>query len=250
MDPSRDNLLLRFTSFWWALGTFLIFGALVLLVWVLNLKDPVSLETAPAVVRYATKVKIDAAQAAYLSPADIEKGISLVSKKLAISKPTAIEIPAQIVPDSNTAKQLAAKPLVDTKAIDAAASNEPVDDKLMAIGKIQFLTCAACHGQNGEGGAIAPPLAGADWVQGPVSNLIRIQLRGLQGPIVVSGKEYNMPGGMAALAYQTDEQIAGVLTYIRNSFGNKASGVKPEQVAALRGEVGKPQLMASELTKP
>ena len=86
-----------------------------------------------------------------------------------------------------------------------------------------------------------PPLAGSEWVNGPVSNLIRIQLRGLQGPITVTGKEYNFPGGMAALAYQTDEQIAAVLTYVRNSFGNKAPAVKPEQVAALRSEVGKPQ---------
>ena len=120
----------------------------------------------------------------------------------------------------------------------------------MEVGKAQFLVCGACHGQNGEGGPIAPPLAGSDWVKGPVSNLIRIQLRGLQGPITVSGKEYNMPGGMAALSYQTDAQIAGVLTYIRNSFGNKASAVTPEQVAALRSEVGKPQITAQELTKP
>ena len=67
------------------------------------------------------------------------------------------------------------------------------------------------------------------------------QLRGLKGPITVAGKEYNFPAGMTPMAYQTDEQIAGVLTYIRNSFGNKASAVKPEQVTALRGEVGKPQ---------
>ena len=55
---------------------------------------------------------------------------------------------------------------------------------------------------------------------------------------------------MTPMGYQTDEQIAGALTYIRNSFGNKASAVKPEQVAAMRGEVGKPQLTVEELTKP
>jgi mono/diheme cytochrome c family protein len=140
---------------------------------------------------------------------------------------------------------------VDTSAIDApAAADEPIDPAVMALGKASYMICGACHGQNGEGGPIAPPLAASEWVTGPVSNLIRIQLRGLQGPITVAGKEYNMPGGMAALSYQTDDQIAGVLTYIRNSFGNKASAVKPEQVAALRGEVGKPQVTAAELTKP
>ena len=43
------------------------------------------------------------------------------------------------------------------------------------------------------------------------------------------------------------DQIAAVLTFVRNSFGNKASAVKPEQVAALRSEVGKPQVTAAEL---
>ena len=45
----------------------------------------------------------------------------------------------------------------------------------------------ACHGANGEGTVLAPPLAKSNWVNGPVENLIRIQLRGLQGPITVSG---------------------------------------------------------------
>ena len=47
-----------------------------------------------------------------------------------------------------------------------------------------------------------------------------------------------------------DKELAGVLTYVRNSFGNKASAVKPEQIAAMRGEVGKPQVTVEELTKP
>ena len=117
----------------------------------------------------------------------------------------------------------------------------------MALGKQQFAMCSACHGPNAEGGPIAPPLAQSNWVNGPVENLIRIQLRGLQGPITVSGKEYKLPGPMPAQAFQTDEQIAAVLTYVRNSFGNAASPVKPEQVKALRGEVGKPPLTEAEL---
>ena len=163
----------------------------------------------------------------------------------------AVELPAQVIPGSETSKKLAAAPAVDTKAIDAVPSvAEPLDPAVMEIGKAAYMMCAACHGQNGEGGPIAPPLAGSEWVSGPISNLIRIQLRGLQGPITVAGKEYDMPGGMGKLDWQTDEQIAGVLTYIRNSFGNKAFGVKPEQVAALRSEVGKPACTAAELIKP
>ncbi|MEI6818781.1 MAG: cytochrome c [Verrucomicrobiota bacterium] len=251
MDPSRDNLIIRFTTFWWGIGTFFIFALLLAVIWVFNHSDPTTLEDAAAKPRYATKAKIDAAQATNLSAEAIDAAIPVVSKQLAASKPVAVELPAQIVPGSDTAKKLASAPAVDTKAMDTVvAVDAPIDPAAMAIGKSQFLVCAACHGQNGEGGAIAPPLAGSEWVMGPVSNLIRIQLRGLQGPISVKGTEYIMPGGMAALAYQTDEQIAGVLTYVRNSFGNKASAVKAEQVAALRSEVGKPQVSAAELTKP
>jgi mono/diheme cytochrome c family protein len=52
---------------------------------------------------------------------------------------------------------------------------------------------------------------------------------------------------MMALPQQTDEQIAAVLTYVRNSFGNSAPAVMPAQVKALRGEVGKPMLTEADL---
>ena len=120
----------------------------------------------------------------------------------------------------------------------------------MKLGQQQFLLCGACHGQQGEGTAAGPPLAGSEWVTGPEENLIRIQLRGLQGPITVKGQEYNFPAGMGALAYQTDDQISAVLTYIRNSFGNAAPPVAAAAVAALRSEVGKPMLTAAELIPP
>lgn len=253
MDPTRDNPVIRFTTFWWAIGTFFLFAALLAVIWFFYRSEPATLEDAAAKPRYEIKAKIDAAQTASLSPEAIEAATLVMGKKLAATKPVAVELPGQVVPGSETAKKLAAAPVVDTTAIDAAGampSDAPIDPAVMEAGKASFMLCGACHGQNGEGGPIAPPLAGSEWVTGPVSNLIRIQLRGLQGPITVAGKEYNMPGGMAALAYQTDDQVAAVLTYIRNSFGNKASAVKAEQVAALRGEVGKPPVTAAELTKP
>jgi mono/diheme cytochrome c family protein len=251
MDHSRDNPFLRFTTFWWGLGTFLIFALLLGVIWYFAGEAPDTLEEAAAKPRYETRAKVDAAQAANLSPEAIAAAMTAEARKIATWKPVAVEKPEQVVPGSATAAKLASAPVADTSAMDAApAADEPIDPKLMEIGKAQFVTCGACHGQQGEGTPIAPPLAKSEWVLGPVSNLIKIQMRGLTGPITVGGKEYNMPGGMAALNYQTDEQIAGVLTYVRNSFGNKASGVKPEMVAALRGEVGKPQLTAADLAKP
>ena len=133
-----------------------------------------------------------------------------------------------------------------------ATRGEPaaIDPETMRLGRTTYITCAACHGQQGEGTGAGPPLAGSEWVSGPPENLIRIQLRGLEGPITVKGREYNIPGGMAPLAYQTDTQIAAVLTYVRNSFGNTAPPITPEQVNALRDEVGKPKLQASDLIPP
>jgi mono/diheme cytochrome c family protein len=133
---------------------------------------------------------------------------------------------------------------------EPAATPKGIDPAIMKSGRVQFLVCGACHGQNGEGTPAGPPLAGSEWVTGPEENLIRIQLRGLTGPITVKGQVYDNPGGMAALAYQTDDQIAAVLTYIRNSFGNSAPAVTAAAVAALRSEVGKPQLTAADLTPP
>ncbi len=128
------------------------------------------------------------------------------------------------------------------------AAGEPTAE-VMALGKTQYAACMACHGMDGGGAAgVGPPLAGSEWVTGPVENLILIQLRGLQGPIKVKGTEYNLI--MPPQAHQTDDQIAAVLTFIRNSFGNKASAVTAEQVAALRTEVGKPMITSAELTLP
>jgi hypothetical protein len=87
-------------------------------------------------------------------------------------------------------------------------------------------------------------------VNGPVENLIKIQFRGLNGPITVKGKEYKFQVGMTPQSFQTDEQIAAVLTYVRNSFGNKAPAVSAAEVAALRSEIGKPPLNVEELIKP
>lgn len=252
MDPNRDNPLLRFATFWWALGTFFIFAVLFAVIWLFNSRTaPTNLEDAAAKPRYEIKAKTNQAEEEFLPAATIEAAIPIVAKELVASKPVAIEKPDQIVPGSPTALKMAAAPAVDTSAIDnAPASDAPIDPAQMAAGKAEFLVCGACHGQNGEGGPIAPPHAGSEWVTGPISNLIRIQLRGLQGPITVAGKEYNMPGGMAPMSYQTDEQIAAVATYIRNSFGNKASAVTAAQVAALRSEVGKPPITVAEMTKP
>lgn len=252
MDPTRDNPIIRFSTFWWGIGTFLIFAFLLAVIWLFVRNEPTDLEEAAAAGRYETKAAVDEAQAQGLSKESISAAISKVAVELAASKPSAVEKPEQIVPGSATAEKLAeGGGDTDFSAIDEASDPEaPIEASVMEAGQAAYLVCSACHGQNGEGGPAGPPLAGSEWVTGPVSNLIRIQMRGLTGKITVAGKEYDFPAGMTPMAYQSDEQIASVLTYIRNSFGNKASAVTVEQVQALRGEVGKPQLTVDDLIQP
>ncbi len=243
MDPTRDNLMIRFKAFIDGLGIFTLFAVLLLVIlgaaaafgWLKKGEEP---EDSAAKIRQVTKAEVIAEQAKFLSKEAVDSVTPNVAKLLASSNPIAVEVPAQVIPGSATEKKL--------------AEDVPIDPAQMEIGKAQFLVCGACHGQNGEGveGA-GPPLAGSEWVKGPVSNLILIQLRGLAGPIEVKGVVYDkFLAGMLPMAYQTDEQIAGALTYVRNSFGNKASAVKPEEVKALRGEVGKPQATVQDLIKP
>ncbi len=153
----------------------------------------------------------------------------------------------QVPPSLEPAPALEPSPLQEPEANDQVA---PASEDQVKLGKQQYLLCGACHGQEGGGGPAAPPLANSEWVNGPVENLIRIQLRGLIGPIRVAGQDYDFPAGMPPMAFQSDEQIAAVLTYVRSNFGNDASPVAPEQVAALRDEVGQPALQASELIAP
>ncbi len=149
-----------------------------------------------------------------------------------------------------TAPSAAPEPFDPSHLAAPAPTTTGADPEIMKQGKIQYIVCGACHGQNGEGTPIGPPLAGSEWVTGPAENLIRIQLRGLEGPITVKGVTYDIAGGMAPLAYQDDAQIAAVLSYIRNSFGNSAPPVTPGEVRARRGEVGKPKLKAADLLPP
>lgn len=99
--------------------------------------------------------------------------------------------------------------------------------------------CALCHNPDGTGKpGQAPPFIRSEWVLGSPNRMIRIPLAGLTGPVQVKGQEYNLPSMPAMGAAMTDEQLAAVLTYIRQSFGNNASAITPEQVKAVRSQVG------------
>jgi mono/diheme cytochrome c family protein len=98
--------------------------------------------------------------------------------------------------------------------------------------------CGLCHNNDGSGKpGQAPPFAGSEYALGNPNHMIRIPLAGLAGPVEVKGQQWNlaMPAMGAALP---DDDLAAVLTYIRQSWGNKASAITPEQVKAVRAAVG------------
>ena len=112
---------------------------------------------------------------------------------------------------------------------------EPVSPAQMTRGaRVYRSVCLACHLPDGRGfPGVCPPLAGADYMLADRERAIRVVLEGLKGPIVVNGEHYNgeMPPLAAGL---TDQQVADVLTFAFNSWGNTASPVHFRDVAVVR----------------
>lgn len=99
--------------------------------------------------------------------------------------------------------------------------------------------CVTCHQATGQGIVnIYPPLVGSPWVMGSEERLIKIALNGLWGPIEVEGKTYDPTKGVPPMtafkALLNDKEMAAVLTYVRNTWGNKASVISPETVKRVR----------------
>jgi mono/diheme cytochrome c family protein len=124
---------------------------------------------------------------------------------------------------------------VKAPPVRGGGSEDPAEQLARAGAIVYANNCVACHQGDGNGTpGLFPPLTGSEWVlaEGP-NRLIRIVLHGLQGPILVKGTAYN--NQMNAFGPNlSDKEVAAVLTYIRNTWGNKASMVTAEEVAAVR----------------
>ena len=142
----------------------------------------------------------------------------------------------------NTQSSLAIAAVLATAALglsslgaeEAPAVSDAEKAKLMEVGQANFVTCMACHGPDGQGLQVgpmkmAPTFTGSKILLGDPELPIEVILKGIQK------EDAKYAGVMAPLgAMLDDEKMAGVLTYVRNSFGNSAPAVTPEQVAKVR----------------
>ncbi|MFT7515006.1 MAG: mono/diheme cytochrome c family protein, partial [Candidatus Omnitrophota bacterium] len=101
--------------------------------------------------------------------------------------------------------------------------------------------CITCHQPDGKGLVnVYPPLAGSTWVTGSEERLIKATLHGLWGKIEVNGVTYDPSKGVPPMtafgSILKDQEIAAALTYVRNSFGNKAPVVQAAEVKRVRAE--------------
>lgn len=122
--------------------------------------------------------------------------------------------------------------MADKKVKTENTATKTLEERIKHGKSVYMQTCFACHQAEGQGIAGAfPPLAESDYLNEDVNRSIDVVLKGLQGEITVNGETYN-----SAMPAQnlSDEEIANVLTYVYNSWGNSKKEVKAKEVAQRR----------------
>ena len=182
------------------------------------------------------RVRLEAAVAASWLP-DIAAAKKIVA--IAASKPMDVWNQAAIKTATDRLNGVAEVEKADHVELKAPAHlNAEAKAQFLAGQKIYFREghCVTCHQPNGKGLDPAfPSIEKSPWVSGDSDRLIKLALYGLMGPLEINGKKYDgqVPmtpfGGMLK-----DDEMAAVLTFVRNSFGNQADPIKPAQVKAIR----------------
>jgi mono/diheme cytochrome c family protein/glucose/arabinose dehydrogenase len=129
--------------------------------------------------------------------------------------------------------------VVDTASRRQINRLSDAEQQQFALGRQHYLTtCAGCHGTDGGGmNRMAPTLIGSDWVLGDEKRLALILLHGIEGPIEVAGKVYDVPEILPVMPSHStmdDAAITAIMTYIRNEWGNSASAVGRRTVGSTR----------------
>lgn len=137
--------------------------------------------------------------------------------------------------------------VIKPKVVKKVETNLKGDDlALFSKGKEVYSKegyCVTCHQADGNGLTASgfPPLSGTEWVTGDQVRLVKVILKGLMGPIEVNGKQYEGMVPMTPFEGLSDDDVAAVATYIRNSFGNTASPIQPLFVKEVRATLSKKQ---------
>jgi nitrite reductase (NO-forming) len=110
----------------------------------------------------------------------------------------------------------------------------------IAAGKVLFAgTCSACHQGEGQGvDGVFPPLAKSDYLMADKTRSIAVVLNGLSGPVTVNGTDYTSV--MPPMSNLNDDEVANILTYVRNAWGNEGDAVSIAEVAAVRANTERP----------
>ena len=110
--------------------------------------------------------------------------------------------------------------------------------------------CASCHGENGLGNKnLAPPIYDSDYIKGDPQKLILLVLHGLQGPVTVNGQRYEMNAVMPGLKDNsdlTDQDIANILSFVRNAFSNEHRDIDAEDIEKARDKHPKGEMYTEE----
>jgi nitrite reductase (NO-forming) len=131
------------------------------------------------------------------------------------------------LPEGGTIQQM---PRVNKEEESTIAKT--VEQSVSDGGAVFSRTCVACHQSEGQGvTGIFPPLAKSDYMNKDVNRTIDVVLFGLSGEITVNGEKYN---SVMTSQNLSDQEVADVLTYAYNSWGNKGSVVTPDMVKARR----------------
>ena len=129
---------------------------------------------------------------------------------------------------------------VATASKATVAGNLTKDMQIKAGAALFAGTCSVCHQANGEGLAgVFPPLAKSDFLAPDHAKAIAVVLNGLSGPVKVNGKDFNSV--MPPMSQLTDDEIANILTYVTNSWGNSGNQVTQAEVAKARAGTPRPQ---------
>ena len=125
-----------------------------------------------------------------------------------------------------------------TLAAAAAASGKLTVEEQIKAGEQLFVgTCSVCHQASGSGlPNVFPPLAKSDFLAADPKRAVGIVLHGLSGKVVVNGSEYDSV--MPPMNQLTDDEVANILTYVLNSWGNPGARVQSDEVRKARDQPG------------